>query len=713
MEIQKITYENKEYIRNDPQYSETETVTDGNMNEIKKVVNNNADKQDEDYLKLKNALINAETEEAKSLHVTDANKFGQLEVLGNHEQETREGYNIINITAKNRTSDGVTMTINEDGSVTFNGTATARSGGFSLLASNTSWSVDDFPYNEDLTLKCEGIVEGINFAVSEGDESGAWIRNILGLFGPNSKTTGHFEKGANAKYIRVNFTILEGTILNNVIVYPILYKGTDDKLFEKYGASPSPNYPSKIFCLGSNVKNIFTETNVLSDVYLNFSHEIVENQDYVMYYFEVEPNQNYVLSFKYTQNLVELGKIGYGFSDSVPFIGQKLEAEDTYSIFGNKVNGKVIIPSKKYLIFNFIKSMYNTMYDIQLEKGTEVTSYSPPGQGSTKISKINKNLFNGSDVYNGYITGTAGQKISYQSSTLSKTYKNCCKLIKDKNYTLSFNKNNPANTNTKICVIADEDENILQMFNLNPTQEAVLITPDQTGYLYLVTDVNATNIQIEGGTIATDYVEHEQTDYILYIQQEMLKGDYFVKEDDGWKEVHGFGKYVFDGTENYVKSPLSDDDYLKTYTNTSIISAEEIKFDGKMFATRYKNIGIYSSSTTDNRIACRSQLHTQISTEFLTENTAEAYKALLAEWKNEGNPLTVFYELINPTKLACTEEQSAVLEELNNLSLFNGVNNIITAEDIALLKLKYALNAKIYIDNLLVKQSENTVAEEV
>lgn len=240
------------------------------------------------------------------------------------------------------------------------------------------------------------------------------------------------------------------------------------------------------------------------------------------------------------------------------------------------------------------------------------------------------------------------------------------------------------------------------------------ITINCEGYNYLV--INATDlssVQVEEGTTSTDYIEHEQTDYILYIQQEMLKGDYFVKEDDGWKEVHGFGKYVFDGTENYVKSPLSDDDYLKTYTNTSIISAEEIKFDGKMFATRYKNIGIYSSSTTDNRIACRSQLHTQISTEFLTENTAEAYKALLAEWKNEGNPLAAFYELINPTKLACTEEQSAVLEELNNLSLFNGVNNIITAEDIALLKLKYALNAKIYIDNLLVKQSENTVAEEV
>ena len=79
-------------------------------------------------------------------------------------------------------------------------------------------------------------------------------------------------------------------------------------------------------------------------------------------------------------------------------------------------------------------------------------------------------------------------------------------LIKDKNYTLSFNKNNPANTSsTKTCAIADEDENILETFNLNPTEETMIITPTNTGYLYLVMDINATNIKIEEGTEATSY----------------------------------------------------------------------------------------------------------------------------------------------------------------------------------------------------------------
>lgn len=182
MAVTKITWENKTGIQNDASVARKNKVVDEDMNEIKQVVNNNADevttmqetiedlqegqgtsdtditnlknrvttleedntqnksdintlksdnqtnksnistikgqiseiqqeqttqntnieklqendtKQDELISKLKNALINAETEESKSIHVEDANKFGQLEVLGNQEQKTREGYNIL------------------------------------------------------------------------------------------------------------------------------------------------------------------------------------------------------------------------------------------------------------------------------------------------------------------------------------------------------------------------------------------------------------------------------------------------------------------------------------------------------------------------------------------------------------------------------------------------------------------------------------------
>ena len=215
-------------------------------------------------------------------------------------------------------------------------------------------------------------------------------------------------------------------------------------------------------------------------------------------------------------------------------------------------------------------------------------------------------------------------------------------------------------------------------------------------------------IQIELGNTATDYVEHEQTDYILDIQQEMLQGDCFVKEEDGWKEVHGFGKYTFDGTENYIKSDsYSDENWFCGYANSAIVQSAIIKQDGKMYATRFSKIGSYATITDDNCIRCASQMHVRISTECLTENTAEAYKNLLAQWKNEGNPLVVYYELATPTKLPCTAEQSAVLEELSNLDLFDGTNNIITAEDIALLKLKYSLDVETYVDNKIDEKLAN------
>lgn len=466
MAVTKITWENKEGIQNDTSVARKNKVMDEDMNEIKQVVNNNADElgtakdniedlqggqgtvnaditslknrvttletdntqnksdintlksdnqtnksnistmqgqisdiqqeqqtqntnienntnknTEQDLLisKLKSALLNAETEEAKSLHITDANRFGSLEVLGNQEQKTREGYNILDYLPNIVTSrNGLTIDKDEEtGYITVNGTPTAN---YTAIFVGSAFQLNDILEDgETYTLWQENHAKSNDsgmylqvriYKTSDGSEQ--YINSSV------SNKTFTVDKSLYSYTTRIQIgTIAQAGTFTNYKNRYMIYKGTNEKEFELYGASPSPGYPSEVVCLGSNVKNIFTETNVLSDVYLNNFDEIVENQDYVMYYFEVEPNQNYVLSFKYTQNLVELGKIGYGFSDSVPFIGQELEAEDTYSIFGNKVNGKVIIPSKKYLIFSFIKSMYNTMYDIQLEKGTEATSYSP------------------------------------------------------------------------------------------------------------------------------------------------------------------------------------------------------------------------------------------------------------------------------------------------------------------------------------------------
>ena len=208
------------------------------------------------------------------------------------------------------------------------------------------------------------------------------------------------------------------------------------------------------------------------------------------------------------------------------------------------------------------------------------------------------------------------------------------------------------------------------------------------------------DIQIEKNS-KTDFEEHKEETFNLDIQQEMLLGDYFVKEADGWKEVHIFGKYSFTGQEIYQKSDsYSDDSWFCGFINNPIISSSIIKLDGKMYATRFSKIGSYAQITDDNCIRCSSQMHVRISTEYLTENTAEAYQNLLTKWNTEGDPLLIYYELQTPTKLACTEAQIEVLEKLNKLRFYEGVNNILTTEDIALLQAKYPVNIQTKLNNI-------------
>lgn len=61
--------------------------------------------------------------------------------------------------------------------------------------------------------------------------------------------------------------------------------------------------------------------------------------------------------------------------------------------------------------------------------------------------------------------------------------------------------------------------------------------------------------QVEKGTVATDFIKHEEVKKTLDIQQEMLKGDDFDLENS--KEVHNWKKKIFDGTESWTQSSVA------------------------------------------------------------------------------------------------------------------------------------------------------------
>ena len=296
------------------------------------------------------------------------------------------------------------------------------------------------------------------------------------------------------------------------------------------------------------------------------------------------------------------------------------------------------------------------------------------------------NLENG-----GYTSGVAGQSLSKVGNATRVRLNIPIKVYANTKYSFKLQTSKLLRYN---ILEVGEDNIIKKVTSVTNTNSTTLTTTSETAYvtfLFLwqtttqnitIDDLQDCKIQFEIG-VETYYVEHQQTDYILNIQQEMLEGDYFVKEADGWKEVHGWNKKVFDGKENIGLTNNSNSfayiasDILKT-TNT--LSLPEI------FSNCYKSSSWNdrNNNNTPNTISVYS-----ITIGFDKGNllTVEEFKQMLADKYNAGNPVYAFYKSATPTKIPCTEEQSKVLDELNSLTMEFGVNNIITAEDIALLQM--------------------------
>lgn len=214
-------------------------------------------------------------------------------------------------------------------------------------------------------------------------------------------------------------------------------------------------------------------------------------------------------------------------------------------------------------------------------------------------------------------------------------------------------------------------------------------------------EINFSDIILVMGNVAREdikYVKYQESSYILDIQQPMLSGDYFVKEADGWKEVHTWNKVVLTGNEN---SWSWNTDNLQ---RVSINVANGLNNQSRQMI--YSNNFIYGASGNNVGIGFlyASRLYL-----YYPENitSLEDWKALLQEKYNSGNPVYVYYPLATPTKLACTEAQSNVLDQLNELELFKGTNNIITAESLALMQMQYIADTETYIDNRIDEKLAN------
>lgn len=624
---------------------------------------------------------------------------GRIGVYGNSKQETREGYNLINISKATLSNDCTMTQISESE--------------YKVTVKNSAdWARIDIPLS---LISTKTYRASLYTKVSDANARiaiGTYYNNTQygTLFSNNS--TDYTKQTISSVPTSINrFTIWlnPDSISEEFDVYIkelMLYEGSEEKEYEAYGASPSPNFPSEIEAVGDDVNQFNKDEVVLKDGYyssVDGSFVTSTTTCHTENYIEVISNANHILSgFKRHSSDYDYSSVyAIYFYDS-----EKNWISRTSTFYASKA-----APIDKYLEYEF-KTPENCKYirlqcqtteinldleTIKLQKGEKATAYSKFGEGTVSITVCNKNLFD----KNNYVKIIQGQFLSTGKFNNDERHRTV--LIRCKgNLELSvYMKNaNKYMSGTLVCFSEMPNPGVTMPIKISNSPNALnIVTPAETKYLaiYLgatfqenwtsTQDIIDSVMLVKGNVSLTlkDYVEHKQSNYILNIQQEMLTGDYFVKEEDGWKEVHLRSKgnikkdiensvfsssnnfiYVSNLLQNIAKLPISNNIDSNIISNVAKHSSYDIMHD----ALIDYGIGISNVGSLIIRIKDCTNL--------------EEYKEAL----NNDN-FYYYYYLATPIKLPCTEEQSEILEQLNDLDLFRPVTNIITTEDIALLKLKY------------------------
>ena len=657
--------------------------------------------QDELIQKLQANMIQESTEEATSLHVEDASNLpAKLEVQGNHYQETQEGTdNLAVLNEGSITQDGITVNV-QNGVATVSGTNTNNEATYITIGTAYLYA------NKTYYLRKEqGTAVGGYSLYKNGQTK--WFE-ATGESSIDISETGEwavrYSVGANAS--------VSGTLKFGV------YENAETEYVVGKKAVPSVEYPSPIRTVGDNI-------NILNN---NFTSKTENGLDCTV---NSNKSIHVVGTATATTHLILVGSVGTGTAEevlkfkankqyknisNVDVLYQKIDnsygrlLKDTEFTFENDTSIRGL-----YLQVNSGETVDETYYPklVEYYEGMD-ESYSQYNQGSVEVKKINKNFYkldiegvsrNGVDytVENGIVT--AKRTATAESGSYLNT--NRTKLPAG-TYVISGVDDTFVYANARIEVYTSDtiDGNATQITTLMNTRLSYKYTSDKTFYLsfgVVITGATAVNdtfifkpqAEKNDNDTASTFVEHQEQSYVLPIQQEMLDGDYFDLLNN--KEVHNWKKVILNGTENWSKNGSTTDE----------IFVATLKIENAIDGYGYCNYFKYWGGI---KISYFSVYNNGVNIRFCMDGaeikTIEEFKAWLQQKNTEGNPVCVYYRLATPTKLDLTEEQKETLNQLNNLELFKGVNNIYTEQNLALLQLDYTVDTKMYIDNKIASQNQ-------
>lgn len=320
--------------------------------------------------------------------------------------------------------------------------------------------------------------------------------------------------------------------------------------------------------------------------------------------------------------------------------------------------------------------------------------------GDNTIISEGKNLANPFDIYNGYPYATNGQKIIYYSSANSITYKKCCYIEANQQYTLSWNRNTPKLEGIRDIKIADDNE--IQLFNYQYSSvggvRAVTFTSTASGWAYVSVDANATDVQIEKSNSASEYQPYQSNYVLLTLGDKEICwiGDYkdkifkAIKGDetyDGlsveekntldygkWYLRKATGKVVLDGTENWIRSGNTSESFF-----CGALAGVSIPFEAKMGTasdskTNYFVKGNKGSNAEVFDMYNGTDYYTTFALYLSTSRATDV--TTFKNWLGTHNVI-LYYVLTTPTNELFNDAQQEQLEDIyNNMLSYEGQTNI-------------------------------------
>ena len=635
----------------------------------------------------------------ENIHLEDSSDARcEIKICGNHQQETREGYNQFKIISTSTQSAGITITKVDESSVSYQGTTT---GLFTHIL--VEYDGNGLEITKQMYLKAFGNLTNAILSVK-------LIKN--------GKT--------ESSYLRVSPDLIlsAGDVLQQIYVQQqntgILVSGTlqvlltdyenKDKPYEQYGASPSFAYPSSVKAVG-DVKNILNMTNAKGGTSNGITCNMIADGSYTYKGTASSKAINIWLlgSYNNKTSIFRLEPGTYYIDGVVLFNGNNVLANpDTAKIFtfinAHDITGVRVpdaVPGNTY---------DETKYPIIAKIDHEIP-WIPYEMGYIKVNEFNKNYLSKipkkSITAQGVTSTFDGEKFickgtaqaNYFNLLTGNVYKKIGKGIK----TLSTNKLKKGRVFIHLDYVDGTSQNYYTSINTN--RASFTLNKDVESYRLNVDSITAGDtiddniyVQLEDGNIATEIEKAENQEYLVDVQQEMLEGDTFVRQDGKWYEMHNWIKIIVDGT-NVKVTDTKDTGYVIQ----ALLRTKNCK-PGIGYSNRFIYDKVLTWKTPNTLIFTTIGVYLHFDRSLLGDLTInnENINAMLKKQYDSGNEIYVLGQLLEPQLLECTEAQSKVLDEIyNKAHTYKNITNISaeSAEVNPIVSLKYLKDTEKYIED--------------